>query len=145
MPKVLVVYATGRGKTKEIANLIAEGISSAGAEAKVMDARNIKNVSEIKGYDGYVFGSATYHGEMMDAMKKLLFMAEQAKLEGKMGGAFGAYGWSGEAPERIYDTMKHIFKMEMVGNSLRVKTDSSGGDALLARAYGRGIGQKIKA
>ena len=26
---------------------------------------------------------------------------EKAELEGKVGGAFGAFGWSGETPERI--------------------------------------------
>ena len=47
-------------------------------------------------------------------MKTLLFLAEKASLEGKPGGAFGSFRWSGEAPDRIYDTMQNIFKMDMV-------------------------------
>ena len=46
-------------------------------------------------------------------MKQLLFIAEKAELEGKCGGSFGSYGWSGEAPPRIYETMKNIYKMNM--------------------------------
>ena len=37
---------------------------------------------------------------------------EKADLENKIGGAFGAHGWSTEAQERIYQTMKTVFKME---------------------------------
>jgi len=144
MPKALVVYATRTEKTKEIANHIAEGIKAAGLEVKVADVKSIKNTSELVGYDGYAFGSATYHGEMMEAMKTMLFMAEKANLDGKIGGAFGSYGWSGEAPDRIYQTMKNIFNMKMVNNSLRIKSPASLGDAQLAHSYGREIGQKIK-
>ena len=59
---------------------------------------------------------------MMDRMKTMLFLAERAELAGKVGGAFGAYGWSGEAAERIFDTMKNIFKMEMVSTPLMLKS-----------------------
>ena len=75
---------------------------------------DIKKEGDLKGYDAVVFGSPTYHGEMVQGMKTLLFMAEKAELEGKVGGAFGAFGWSGEAPDRIFETMKNIFKMKMV-------------------------------
>jgi hypothetical protein len=30
-----------------------------------------------------------------------------------MGGAFGSYTHSGDAPAIIFDTMKHVFKMKM--------------------------------
>jgi flavorubredoxin len=145
MPKALVVYATRTQKTKEIANHIAEGIKAAGSEVTVLDVKSIRCPSELEGYDGYAFGSATYHGEMMEAMKTILFMAEKANLDGKIGGAFGSYGWSGEAPDRIYQTMQNIFNMKMVNTALRIKSPAPLGDAQLAQAYGREIGQKIKA
>jgi len=92
---------------------------------------------------GYVFGSATYHGDMMQGMKTLLFLAEKADLEGKPGGAFGAFGWSGEAPDRIYDTMKNIFNMDMVSGSLRLKSAALGGGIQMAQDYGREVGKKL--
>jgi flavorubredoxin len=143
MPRVLIVYATRTGQTKRIAELIAEGIRFGGAEAKVVNANEMKTESDIDGYDGYVFGSATYHGEMMQGMKTLLFLAEKAGLEGKPGGAFGAFGWSGEAPDRIYDTMKNIFRMDMVRGPLRLKSAALGGGMQMAQDYGREIGHKL--
>jgi len=143
MAKVLIIYATRAGETKSIADLIAEGIRFSGAEAKVVNINDIKKESELEGYDSLVLGSATYHGEMMQKMKTLLFMAEKANLEGKVGGAFGAFGWSGEAPDRIFDTMKNIFKMNMVSGSLRLKSSTIEGGIKMAQDYGREIVKKI--
>jgi flavorubredoxin len=143
MAKALVVFTTRTGDTKDIADLIAEGVRMRGAEADVVNSTQIKKEEELAGYDAYVFGSATYHGEMMQGMKTLLFLAEKANLEGKIGASFGAFGWSGEAPDRIYDTMKNIFKMEMVSGPLRLKSASLGGGTTMAQDYGKDIGKKL--
>ena len=143
MGKALVVYTTRTGETKNIADLISEGIRMSGAEADVVNSTQIKKEDELAGYDAYVFGSATYHGQMMQGMKTLLFLTEKANLEGKIGASFGAFGWSGEAPDRIYETMKNIFKMEMVSGPLRLKSASLGGGKTMAQDYGKDIGKKL--
>ena len=143
MSKALIVCATRTGETRQIGELIGEGLRIAGIEAVVKDVKYIKQQSDLDGYDAFVFGSATYHGDMMQGMKTLLFMAENANLEGKIGGAFGAFGWSGEAPDRIYDTMKNIFKMEMTDQPLRLKTSALGGGIQMAQEYGREIAKKL--
>jgi flavorubredoxin len=143
MAKVLIVYATRSGETEEIARLVAEGARFSGAEASVVNITDIKNEGDLEGYDGYTFGSATYHGDMMQSMKTMLFLAEKAGLEGKAGGSFGAFGWSGEAPDRIYDTMKNIFKMDMVKAPMRLKSASLGGGVQMAQDYGREIAGKL--
>ena len=144
MSKVLIVYATRTGGTQNIADLIAEGVRFAGLEAKVAGVKEIKNEADLNGYDGYVFGSATYHGEMLQGMKTFLFLTEKADLEGKVGGAFGSYGWSGEANDRIFETMKHILKMDLVGDTLRLKSSSLDGGLQMAQDYGRAIAKKIE-
>lgn len=143
MAKVLIVHATRTGATEDIGNLIGEGIRFAGHEAKVVKANDIKKETDLQGYDALVLGSATYHGDMMQGMKTLLFLAEKAGLEGKVGGSFGAFGWSGEAPGRIFDTMKNIFKMDMAGGPLRLKNSSLGGGVKMAQDYGREIAAKL--
>jgi flavorubredoxin len=143
MAKALVVYTTRTGETKNIGELIAEGIRFAGAEATVTNVTSIKEEADLEGYDAYVFGSATYHGQMMQGMKTMLFLAEKVNLEGKVGGSFGAFGWSGEAPGRIYDTMANIFKMDMVGGPLKLKSASLGGGIQMCQDYGKEIGSKL--
>ncbi len=143
MPKALVVYASRTGESRKIGELIAEGLRLSGVEADVAGVNEIKSEADLRGYEAVVLGSATYHGDMMQKMKTLLFMGEKAELDGKIGGAFGAYGWSGEAPERIYNTMKNIFNMEMVNGPLRLKSSSLGGGIKMAQDYGREIARKL--
>jgi flavorubredoxin len=144
MAKVLIVYASRADETKSIAELIAEGVRISGHEVVVKKTSEIKSEDDLKDYDGYAFGSATYHGQMITSMKQILFIAERADLEGKPGGAFGAYGWSGEAPGRIFDTMEHIFKMKMVsGGPLMLKASWVQGGIQAAQEYGKNIASML--
>ena len=143
MGKALVVYTSRSGETKKIAELIAEGIRIQGSEASVVNVTGVKKVEDLEGYDAYVFGSATYHGEMMQGMKTMLFLAEKTGLEGKVGGSFGAFGWSGEAPGRIFDTMKNILKMDMVNGPLMLKSALLGGGTEMAQGYGKDVAKKL--
>ncbi|MFA5904337.1 MAG: flavodoxin domain-containing protein [Desulfobacula sp.] len=139
MGKVLIVYATRTEETGKIADLIAEGLRMAGHEVVLKKTGEIKSEEDLKGYDGYAFGSSTYHGEMIISMKQILFIAERAELKGKIGGAFGAYGWSGEAAGRIFDTMDHIYGMKMVSGPLMLKASWIQGGIQAAQAYGKSI------
>jgi len=143
MGRALIVYTTRTQETRQIADLIAEGIRFAGQEAVVLETKAIKNEADLAGYDAYVFGSPTYHGEMIQPMKTFLFLAEKAELENRIGGAFGAHGWSTEAQERIYQTMKTVFKMDMVSGPLLLKSASLGGGIQMAQDYGRDIAKKM--
>ena len=143
MAKALIVCATRTGETIKIGELIGEGIQFSGHEANVVKVNEIKKETDLHGYDALVFGSATYHGGMMQGMQTMLFLAEKVGLEGKIGGAFGAFGWSGEAPDRIFDTMKNIFKMNMVSDPLRLKSSTLGGGLQMAQDYGREIAEKL--
>jgi len=113
MKKVLITYYSRTGKTEKMAEYIAEGVRFSGNSAEIKKLSEIKNEKELEGYDGYAFGCPTYHRDMTANMKTFLFLVEKAHLEGKTGGAFGSYTHSGDAPKYIFDTMKHVFKMEM--------------------------------
>lgn len=143
MAKALIVFATRSGETEAIGQLIAEGLRMGGIDTELRKAGDIQSEAQLEGYDAVVFGSATYHGDMLQSMKTLLFIAEKADLAGKTGGAFGAFGWSGEAPERIHDTMRHIFHMDMTADPLRLKSSKLGGGIQMAQDYGRAIAQKL--
>ncbi|MBU2488368.1 MAG: flavodoxin domain-containing protein [Proteobacteria bacterium] len=143
MKKGLVVYASRTGNTGKIAELIAEGMRFGGMEAQVAEVKEFQNEGGLAGFDAYVFGAPTYHGDMMASMKTFLFLAEKAQLSGKAGGSFGAYGWSGEAIERIYGTMKNVFGMDMVGDALRLKDPALGGGTSMAQDYGRSVAKKV--
>jgi flavorubredoxin len=143
MPRALIVHATRTGETEAIAHLIAEGLRISGVETEVVAVKQLTEEAALKGFDAYVFGAATYHGDMMAPMKTFLFLAEKAELAGKVGGAFGAFGWSGEAPDRIFDTMKNVYHMNMVSGPLRLKATTLGGGIQMAQDYGKEIAAKL--
>lgn len=143
MGEVLIVYASRANETKGIAELIAEGVRLAGHEACIKKAGEIKSEEDLKGYDGYVLGSPTYHGDMITTMKQVLFMAERAELKEKPGGSFGAYGWSGEAGVRLFETMEHIYGMKMAAGPLMLKASWVEGGIEAALDYGKSIAAMI--
>jgi len=113
MGKILISYYSRTGKTKKMAEYVAEGVRFSGNSADIKPLSEIKSEQDLEGYDGYAFGCPTYHRDMTSNMKQFLFLAEKANLAGKVGGAFGSYTHSGDAPKYIYDTMEHVFKMKM--------------------------------
>jgi len=63
-----------------------------------------------------------------------------------VGGAFGSYTHSGDAPKLIFDTMEYVFKMDMVDlGSFRLKEDvvATGEGMRACQDYGRAIAQKV--
>ena len=112
MKKVLIAYFSLTGKTELMAQYIAEGVRISGQEVVVSKISDLKRADDLAGYDGYIFGSPTYHRDMADPMKTFLFLARKADLEGKLAGAFGSYTHSGDAPAVLFDTMQYVYKME---------------------------------
>ena len=113
MKKVLIAYESRTGHTEKMAEYIAEGIRMGGNEAELKKTNTLKKADDLKGYDAYVVGCPTYHRDMTNGMKTFLFLMQDADLAGKAGGAFGSYTHSGDAPGYIYDTMEHVFNMNM--------------------------------
>jgi flavorubredoxin len=142
--KALVVFASRTNQTKRIAELIAEGMRFENVDVTLVNVNEVeKKGIKLDDFDAFVLGSATYHGEMLQAMKTFLFMLEKANVAGKVGGSFGAFGWSGEAPGRIYDTMLNIFNMKMVKDPLRLKSAALGGGTKMAQDYGKEIAKNL--
>jgi flavorubredoxin len=146
MPKVLVAYTSRTGNTQKMAEFIAEGIRFSALPVDLKKISEIKTEKDLEGYDGFVFGSPTYHRDMTGGMKTFLFLAQKANLVGKMGGAFASYTHSGESGSMIYETMQHVFKMDMVDlGALNLKEDAIGSPEGIraCQDYGKAIGEKF--
>ena len=146
MKKVLVAYVSRTGKTQQMAEYIAEGIRMLGNGADIKKVTDIKSEKDLQGYDGYVFGSPTYHRTMPPIMETFLFLAHKAGLAGKIGGAFGSYTHSGDAPKMIFDTMENVYKMKMTElGSFNLKEELiDGRDGMKAcQEYGKWISKEL--
>jgi flavodoxin len=146
MKKLLILYDSRTGHTEKMAEYLAEGVRMIGHEAEVTRISQIKNEKQLQGYDAYAFGCPTYHRDMTNGMKTFLFLAHKANLEGKVGGAFGSYTHSGDAPSIIFDTMEHVLKMDMIDlGAFNLKEHLIGTmDGIRAcQAYGKGLSEKV--
>jgi len=146
MKNVLVCYLSRTGNTKKMAEFIAEGVRMTGNTVELKKISEVKSGKDFEGYDGFVFGCPTYHRDITEGMKRFLFMAEEAKLVGKIGGAFGSFTHSGESASMIFDTMLYVFKMDMVDlGALDLKEHLLETDEGVhaCQDYGKAIGQKF--
>jgi flavorubredoxin len=146
MTKVLIAYFSLTGKTEKMAEYIAEGVRFTGKQAVVKKISDIKTPNDLAGYDGYIFGSPTYHRDMAEPMKTFLFLARKANLERKPAGAFGSYTHSGDAPAVVFDTMQYVFKMqpsELGSFKLKEAIVETAEGARACQDYGRVFGEKL--
>lgn len=146
MKKVLIAYFSLTGKTEKMAEYIAEGVRFSGAQAVNRKIAEVKTVSDLTGYDGYIFGSPTYHRDMAEPMKTFLFLAKNADLEGKMAGAFGSYTHSGDAPAIIFDTMQYVYRMqpcELGSFNLKEAVVDTSEGVRACQDYGKSFAEKI--
>ncbi|MDF2541405.1 MAG: flavodoxin/nitric oxide synthase [Herbinix sp.] len=98
--EVTIVYSTMTGNTTKVAQRLAQGLKSAGVETSVFNLKSA-DLNEVKekilDSDGVLIGSSTRYGDMVGNVEELLQSIGTEELKGKIGAAFGSYGWSGEA------------------------------------------------
>jgi len=147
MKRVLIAYDSRTGNTEKMSEYVAEGIRMGGNQAEIKKIQSIRNEKDLEGYDAFVLGCPTYHRDMTGGMKTFLFLMEKAKPEGKVGGAFGSYTHSGDAPGIIFDTMQYVFKMNMTKlgsfNLKEALVDKIEG-MRACQDYGKGINARLE-
>ncbi len=143
MAKAIVIYETAYGYTETMAKAIVAGIEEAGVDVELKKVMSTE-VEDLKDVDAVVLGCPTYHHDMITTMKTFLFKIKKADLKGKVGAAFGAYGWSGESVEMMSDTMKHIFEMDMIEPDLKMKGTEVVTGEVECKEFGKKIAGRIK-
>jgi flavodoxin I len=143
MLKMLIVYYSQTGNTEKMARAIEEGAKSVvGIETEV---KYFVKPEELEEADAIILGMPTYYHDIGIDMKNLLEAAskQEINLKGKVGAAFGSYGWSGEAPNMLVEIMKNRFGMDVIEAALRIKynPDEKGLDE--CRELGKKVAEKV--
>lgn len=93
MSKIAVVYWSGTGNTEAMANLIAEGIKKAGADASLFRA-NAFTAEMVTHFDKIAFGCPSMGAEELEESEfEPMFSSVEKALNGKTIALFGSYGW----------------------------------------------------
>ena len=89
--KAAVVYWSGTGNTAAMAELVLEGMQSAGAQAELLECNS---VSDLSVYDAIAFGCPAMGSEQLEGGEfEPMFDSVKKKLYGKNVALFGSYGW----------------------------------------------------
>lgn len=116
MAKVLIVYYSRSGNTKQMAELVAEGVRDTGAEVEVKAVADTP-LEDLLAADGIIMGSPTYYGSMAGELKTYLDESVKlhGKLVGKVAGAFSSAGGPGGGNETtIMDILKALLIHGMI-------------------------------
>ena len=93
MKKTAVIYWSGTGNTEAMANAVLEGMTAAGADAKLLTVDQV-NTAELNGYAAIAFGCPAMGSEVLEEMEfQPMFDACKNCLGGKAVALFGSYGW----------------------------------------------------
>lgn len=145
--KVSIFYVSAYGYTKMLADKIVEGLKSTGDldihMFNIIEHDMSELVNEVNTSDAILFGSPTIVNELLEPVRDLMSKLNPVIHGGKIAGAFGSFGWSGEAVPRMEVRLKEL-RMKMPVEGLRVKFKPSEEEAQKAFDFGVGIGNALK-
>lgn len=107
-----IFYLTSYKNTQEMAQSIMEGSESVeGVITNMYDLSSIEEPNMIKileESDGFLIGTPTINADAPKPVWDLLSCLMFLEKAGKVAGAFGSYGWSGEAVDNITIRLKSL-------------------------------------
>jgi flavodoxin I len=142
MPDLVLVYATKSGNTRLIADAIACGAREMGLRARAISLCDT-SPEDIYSADAIAIGSPTYEQRLLLPIEKLLDSLDEGKCRGKIGIAFGSYGWSGEAPLIIAKRMREM-GLDVLDPVMRVQYEPDEKDIEACMLLGKGLALKLK-
>jgi len=160
-PKVLVIYDTMWDSTGRMARAILAGASLPGVEAQLIHVRNsnlTRIATEVLDAAAIAFGSSTLNQGLMPMAAAVLTYLKGLRPVGKVGLAFGSYGWGAGGPKAVDEYLKAM-KWEVLraplkaqyrptpevldechaaGTMLAEKAKVMGGDSQAGERFGQG-------
>lgn len=145
-PAVLVAYDTMWTATEKMARSIIEGIMSQGVQCCLRRMATYESSDAIRDcmlMKGIVVGSSSINRGMLPSLSPFLEDLKGLKPRGKIGAAFGSYGWSGGGAESVEKALSEA-GVEIVAEPLTVKYMPTGEDLHKCFEFGQEIARMVK-
>ncbi len=142
--KAVVAYSTMWGSTEQMAVAVGEGLRERGIELKVLPLHGTHRsdvMTEIWDAAALVVGSPTINNGMFPEVADLLCYVKGLRPKNLVGGAFGSFGWSGEASVQVAEQLKSfgVNLIEPIKSKYVPKQD----DLVACNEYGKLIADAI--
>lgn len=121
--KALIIYDTMWRSTEMMAKAIYEGLLQEQIKVRMMSVKDIHAtdvLTEVLDAKALIVGSSTLNNGMLPDVAGILTYLKGLRPLGKIGAAFGSYGWSGEAVKLINRALAEM-KIDVVDDGVRVK------------------------
>jgi flavorubredoxin len=144
---ILIAYVSAYGYTRQAAEYIAEGIREAeNITTEVLDIEDLPLETlehKLITADGILIGSPTINQNTLLPVYKLFSQINPIRDKGKLGGAYGSYGWSGESPRIILENLR-LLKLKIFEDTAQFKFAPSGDKAAFLKDFGKRYALKFK-
>ncbi|HOY69426.1 MAG TPA: FprA family A-type flavoprotein [Methylotenera sp.] len=143
---LLIFYISAYGSTSQMAQMIRNGAEQVpGVRASLYDMEGGDSdlfVDLVEDADGILIGSPTINGDAVKPAWDLVSSFAKINVKGKLAGAFGSFGWSGEAVRMLEDRMRGL-KMRLPLEGVRIKLIPSSDELDQCRRYGQEAGEHL--
>jgi len=144
--RVLIAYVSAYGYTKQAAEYIAQGIQETGNfDIDVADIENISSGDlelKLTSSDAILAGSPTINQNTLLPVYTLFALINPIRDKGKIAGAFGSYGWSGEASKIILENFRNL-KLKIFDETVSFKFSPGANKKDMLIEYGKRFAQRI--
>ena len=146
--RVAIAYVSAYGYTKQLAGVIADALAEGGVkhvelydlvECDLETAR-----AAVQTADGFLLGSPTLVGDALPPIYEMLVGLNPIIHKGKPAGAFGSYGWSGEAVPNLVARMQQL-KLSMPLEGMKIRFKPTQQDLDNAVSYGKQFAEAVLA
>lgn len=144
--KVFIPYVSAYANTGKLAEKIAEGVKLSGdieVEIADIETMNLGDIDEkVAQSSSIIIGCPTINQNILLPVYRLFAVISPIRDKGKLAGAFGSYGWSGEAAKIINGTLTNL-KLDVQGEGVFVKFTPHEDEYQKCIDYGKQIGDKL--
>jgi len=143
--KAVIAYETMWGSTEKMAGAILKGLADSGVSVKMFDVSSADRTDVIKEMlDAklFVIGSSTHDNDMLPAIAGFLEFLNGLKPKGRLGAAFGSYGWAGGAVANIEKMLKEA-GLESAAQSVSARFSPDESDLKRCYEFGAELAKKL--
>jgi flavodoxin I len=141
MAKLSIVYWSGTGNTKAMAELIAKGAQEAGAEVSLKSVEEA-SVADVADYDVVALGCPSMGAEVLEEAEfEPYIVSVEGSVSGKKLALFGSYGWGDGQWMRDWAERMQQAGAWILDEGLIVNDAPEGDEAERCVAYGKTIAQ----
>jgi len=143
-----IFYCSAYSNTQLLAEKIADGIKSElpQAEIEIFDINEHDHselAHKINECDAFLIGSPTINRDAVYPVFNLLASVDAINTKGRLAGAFGSFGWSGEAVPMLIERLKSL-KLDVFEAGVTCRFIPSKEEIINAIEYGKRFAEKLK-